>query len=111
MDDLTLLGGGRILPENIRPLLELLAMYAGSGSDPDEWEAVESGLVGTDDAATTGWYVHALQGGAARLVVVLARVSDEDVVAVRVWGDEQAGLGERIDTLFDVGAMYRMTPP
>ncbi|HEY3506646.1 MAG TPA: hypothetical protein VGN37_28140 [Actinocatenispora sp.] len=109
-DDMTLLGGGRIEPQNTRPLLEMLAMYAGSGFDPAEWEAAEHGLTDTDDGSSRGWYTHPIHGGMARLVVVMARASDEDAVVVRVWGDERAGLNERIDTLFDIGSMYRMTP-
>jgi|GEM_PF-4068772 len=108
-DDLTLLGGGRVPAQNTRPMLELLAMYAGSGFDPAEWESAEQELLDTDDAAGS-WYTHPIQGGMARLVVVMARAGDEDAVTMRVWGDERAGLNERIDTVFDVGTMFRLSP-
>jgi hypothetical protein len=107
-EDMTLLGGGRLPAGNTRPLLELLTMYAGSGFDPTEWAAAELALQQTDDA-TGSWYTHPILGGVARLVVVMARAS-EDEVLMRVWGDERAGLNERIDTLFDVGSMFRMSP-
>lgn len=107
-EDMTLLGGGRLPAGNTRPLLELLTMYAGSGFDPAEWSAAERALQDTD-AADGSWYTHPILGGVARLVVVVAQTSEGDVL-MRVWGDEGAGLNERIDTLFDVGSMYRMSP-
>lgn len=109
-EDATLLGGGRIVVQNTRPLLELLTMYAGGGFDPAEWIAAGQALSETDEAAGM-WYTHPIQGGAARMVVVMARATtDEDAVVMLVWGDERDGLNERIDTLFDVAAMFRLTP-
>ena len=108
-DDMSLLGGGRVPAQNTRPILELLTMYAGSGFDPAEWSAAERALDDTDQAAGE-WYTHPVHGGAGRMVVVMARAVDDDAVLLRVWGDESAGLNERIDTLFDVGSMFRISP-
>jgi hypothetical protein len=109
--ELTLLGGGSIWEENCRPLLEMLALYAGSGFDPAWWSAAEGRLADTDDESSDRWYTHLIQGGSARLVVMMARAVDEGTVAVRVWGDDVPGLGERVDTLFDIGNLFRLSAP
>lgn len=108
-EQMMLLGGGRIWEQNVRPLLEMLALYAGSGGDPSEWESVERGLADTDADTLGGWYTHPIEGGAGRLVVVMARQPAEAAVVLRVWGTDPAGLSERIDTLFDIGTMYLLS--
>ncbi|MGA8114266.1 MAG: hypothetical protein WCA46_11435 [Actinocatenispora sp.] len=108
-DDMTLLGGGRIWEQNIRPLLEMLALYAGGGFDSTEWSVTEQRLKDTDAASADGWYNRPVYGGVARLAVVMARVSGDDLVSVRIWGNDVPGLAERVDTLFDIGTLYRLT--
>ena len=108
-DELTLLGGGWIWEQNARPLLEMLAMYAGSGFDPDEWSTAELHLATTSDASPDGWYTHAIRGGVSRFVAVMARKPSEGTVVLRVWGDDRPGMAERVDTLFDIGSMYRLS--
>jgi hypothetical protein len=109
-DDLILLGGGGIAVPNARPMLEMLALYAGSGLDQDEWAAAERQLADTDHASPDGWYSHAIEGGVARLVVMMARNQDGGDLSLRIWGEEGAGLSERIDTLLDICGMYYLTP-
>lgn len=109
-DDLSLLGGGGIAPQNARPMLEMLTVYAGSGLDPDEWADAERQLDDTDYASTDRWYAHSIEGGIARLVVMMAHNRKDGDMALRIWGEEGAGLSERIDTLLDICGMYYLTP-
>lgn len=109
-EGLVLLGGGEIAAPNARPMLEMLALYAGSGLDPDEWTDAERQIADTDHAAADGWYAHPIEGGAARLVVMMARNRDDGDVSLRIWGEDGTGLSERVDTLLDVCGMYQLTP-
>ncbi len=110
-DRLSLLGGGRVWGQNIQPLLEMLALYAGGGFSSTEWSLMRQRLSGTDDSVGDGWYTHPLSGGVAQLVVVMARAHTEDAVSVRVWGNDVPGLNERVDTLFDICTLYRLEGP
>lgn len=110
-EGLVLLGGGWIWEGNVRPVLEMLTLYTGGGLDADEWSSVEERVAISDSRDPDGWCVHPVAGGADRLVVVLARAVDEGIVVVRVWGDDRSALLDRIETLIDIGNMYRLTPP
>ena len=94
---------------NVRTMMRWLAHFVGYTFDDSDWEAVSTGLRGTDSGTGDGWYDYPISG-TPDLTVWLAENPGAAPVSVRVVGATDAVLVGRIETLVGVLAEVHPAP-
>lgn len=92
---------GWVWSGNVRTMMRWLAHFVGYTFDDSDWEAVSTGLPGTDSGTPDGWYNYPISG-TSDLTVWPAENPGAAPVSVRVVGATDAVLVARIETLVGV---------
>ncbi|WFE29602.1 hypothetical protein O7623_10620 [Solwaraspora sp. WMMD791] len=100
---------GWVRATNVRTLVESLADLVGYEADNWDWDAVESGLDGTDADDPQGWYEYPFIG-TSTLNLELANDSGATITSVRIRHRADEVLTARVETVVSMLARYQVTP-
>ncbi|GII02308.1 hypothetical protein [Planobispora takensis] len=90
----------------MRVFCEILASLVGYEFDDLDWQAVEVGLVDTDDEREERWYGCPLIGAVVSLDLKPARAVGGTEVSVKVYGAADDALRAQVELACDVAASY-----
>ncbi|WP_431883442.1 hypothetical protein [Micromonospora gifhornensis] len=97
-----------VLTANVRPLVESLAALVDYEADGWDWDAIETGLSGTDADAPHGWYDYPLVGTITTLRLELANDPGSLITTVQVHHAPDELLKARIETIMSMLARYQV---
>ncbi|MCF6469316.1 hypothetical protein FAF44_13065 [Nonomuraea sp. MG754425] len=93
----------------MRVFCEILTWLVESEFDDLDWQAVETGLTGTDDERENGRHSYPLVGETGRLDLELAQAVGGTVISVEVYGVVDEVLRGQVELACDVAAAYGMS--